>query len=102
MKLAAYHKDNGFSKNIEDWSQNWVEQWADDDIINTNFDLNILNTDENTVLIPNENPEFEKMLKKHNVDAIVCKLRHRFFWGNGINCFTSEVLREDECINYFN
>ena len=102
LQLSEYHKENGFERDVEGWSQNWLEQWADDDILNTNFDLNILSLDDKTVLIPNENPKFEKLLKSHNVDVIVCKLRHRFFWGNGINCMTSEVLREDECINYFN
>jgi|TARA_R110001592_G_scaffold345876_1_gene638092 hypothetical protein len=102
LQLNEYHKENGFNYDAEGWSQNWLAQWADDDIINTNFDLNILSLDEKTVIIPNENPQFEKLLKSHNVDVVVCKLRHRFFWGNGINCMTSEVLREDECINYFN
>ena len=42
QQLNEYHKENGFERDVEGWSQNWLEQWADDDILNTNFDLNIL------------------------------------------------------------
>jgi len=85
----------------ENWSTKWLEQWVDDDIWNTNFDINIISLDEKTVLIPDENPEYEKTLKKHGITAIPCRLRHRYFWGHGLNCLTSDILREDECIDYF-
>jgi len=85
----------------EDWSMKWLDTWVDDDIWNTNFDINIISIDEKTVLIPDENPAYEKTLAKHGVTAIPCRLRHRYFWGHGLNCLTSDILREDECIDYF-
>ena len=87
--------------NVEKWSSSWLENWADDDVLNTNFDINVISLDENTVIIPEANPEYEKLLAGHNVKTIVCNLRHRFFWGHGLNCVTSDILREDECIDYF-
>jgi len=85
---------------ISQWSSDWLRNMVDDDVLNTNFDINIISLDENTVIIPEENPEYQRMLAKHNVDSIVCKLRHKFFWGNGLNCHTADILREDECIDY--
>lgn len=100
-KLHTYMEQTGIGFDIENWSAKWLNDWTDDDVLNTNFDINVLSINENTVLIPNENVEFQKVLKKHKVETVVCKLRHRLFWGNGLHCLTSDILREDECIDYF-
>jgi hypothetical protein len=86
--------------NVADWSRKWLTDWVDNDVINTNFNINIISLDESTVILPEPNPEYQKILSTHGVDSMVCRIRHRYFWGQGLNCMTADILREDECVDY--
>ncbi len=91
----------GGNYNVKDWTHSWLSNWVDDDVVNTNFNINVISVDDNTVILPEANTEYQKLLEKHKVDSVVSRLRHRLFWGHGLNCFTADILREDECIDYF-
>ena len=66
----------------------------------SNYDLNILSIDESTCITASTNIDMIDFLKKHNIEPVVCPLRHRAFWDNGIHCMTQDLYREGEMENY--
>lgn len=67
----------------------------------TNFDVNCLSVNENTVIASGPAKELEDRLGEHKVDVVTCNMRHRFFWDGGLHCATSDLEREGECEDYF-
>jgi hypothetical protein len=67
----------------------------------TNFDVNTLSIDENTVITSGPNAEVERELAKVGIDVIIAPMRHRYFWDGGIHCNTVDLYREGECEDYF-
>lgn len=90
-----------FYNDADSWSKKWLDQWGDDDVMNTHFDIDCLSIDENTMIVSEGNTEYERLMKKYGVTLHPIKFRHQFFWGNGINCVCADVKREDELIDYF-
>lgn len=70
---------------LEDWT-GYVEE--------TIFDVNCLVLDEKTVVVNSDNPLLLNILKENDIDAVVCPLRHRFFWDGGWHCLTLDVVRQ--------
>lgn len=67
----------------------------------TNFDVNCLSIDENTVVASGPSKVLEDKLGEHKVDVVTCPMRHRFFWDGGLHCATVDLYREGEMQNYF-
>jgi len=67
----------------------------------TNFDVNCLSVNENTVIASGPAKELEDRLGKHKIDVVTCNMRHRFFWDGGLHCVTSDLEREGDCEDYF-
>lgn len=67
----------------------------------SNYDLNILSVDEKTCITTSVNKVLFDFLKKHDVEPVVCPLRHKTFWDNGIHCMTQDLYREGVIENYF-
>ena len=56
--------------------------------------INLLSVDENTVIIDNRQTELIKELKKYNIEALDCKLRHSRTLGGSFHCVTADMIRE--------
>jgi len=56
--------------------------------------INLLSIDENTVIVDNRQTELIKELKKYNIDALDCKLRHSRTLGGSFHCVTADMIRE--------
>lgn len=67
----------------------------------TNFDVNTLSIDENTVITSGPNAEVERELAKVGIEVIIAPMRHRYFWDGGIHCNTVDLYREGDCEDYF-
>lgn len=67
----------------------------------SNYDLNILSVDEKTCITTSVNKVMFDFLKKHDVEPVLCPLRHKTFWDNGIHCMTQDLYREGVIENYF-
>jgi hypothetical protein len=84
-----------FSNFIDTWLANWLGY-----VKETVFDVNLLQINADTVLVNNYNKDLFLFFKKHNIEAIVCPFRHRFFWDGGLHCITNDLYREGERENY--
>ncbi len=67
----------------------------------TNFDVNTLSIDENTVVTSGYNAQIEKELNALGIELIVTPMRHRYFWDGGIHCNTLDLYREGEMTDLF-
>ena len=56
--------------------------------------VNLLSVDENTVIVDNRQIELIKELKKYNIEALDCKIRHSRTLGGSFHCVTTEMLRD--------
>jgi glycine amidinotransferase/scyllo-inosamine-4-phosphate amidinotransferase 1 len=56
--------------------------------------INLLSIDENTVIVDNRQTELIKELKKYNIDALDCKLRHSRTLGGSFHCVTADMIRD--------
>jgi N-dimethylarginine dimethylaminohydrolase len=66
----------------------------------SNYDVNILSVDEAHCILPSKNIKLIKFLERNGVEPIVCELRHKAFWDNGIHCMTQDLYREGIMENY--
>jgi hypothetical protein len=80
----------------------WLEGGWQDYCSENVFDVNLLSVDENNVIVFNHNETVEKGLAKHGVNVHVSHFRHRYFWGGGIHCVTSDMNRDGVLEDYFN
>ena len=67
----------------------------------SNYDVNILSIDENTCFTTDVSDVMFDFLQKHGIEPVVCELRHKAFWDNGIHCMTQDLYREGVLENYF-
>ena len=56
--------------------------------------VNLLSLDENTIIVDNRQTELIKELKKYNIEALDCKLRHSRTLGGSFHCVTADMVRE--------
>lgn len=68
----------------------------------SNYDINVLSIDENICFTTSVNAVMSRFLRKHGVEPVVCTLRHKAFWDNGIHCMTQDLYREGVLEDYFN
>ena len=82
----------------------FIDLWFNENVGNcfeTNFDVNVLSLDHNTVVSSGKNSEAEAELKRFGIETIVAPVRHRWFWDGGLHCCTVDLVREGECEDYF-
>tara|TARA_B110000858_G_scaffold160061_1_gene183932 strand:- start:261 stop:1328 length:1068 start_codon:yes stop_codon:yes gene_type:complete len=79
----------------------WLDNGWQDYCSRNVFDANILSIDEKNVVVFNYNEHVFTELKKHNITPRISHFRHRYFWGGGIHCITSDIDREGDLENYF-
>jgi glycine amidinotransferase/scyllo-inosamine-4-phosphate amidinotransferase 1 len=56
--------------------------------------INLLSLDENTVIVDNRQKELIKELKKYNIEALDCQIRHSRTLGGSFHCVTADMIRE--------
>jgi hypothetical protein len=83
-------------KFVEEWLGNWVGK-AEESI----FEVNMLSVDTETILSLNYQSEVHASLKKHGIEPIYCRFRHRNFWDGGLHCLTLDTVREGGIQDYF-
>lgn len=88
----CYLDDSEVQKPIEhEWGGDYTE---------SNYDINILSVDTENCIVANEEPDMFRFLEKHKINPIVCDLRDRNFWDNGIHCVTQDLYREGKMEDY--
>ena len=93
--VPGEENNDEFTYFVETFLPNWtgfVEE--------TIFDVNCLVLDDRHVVVNTENPVLIDNLKKHNMEPIICPLRHRFFWDGGWHCLTLDIKRRGGQIDY--
>jgi hypothetical protein len=83
-------------KFINEWLQSWTGY-----VEETVFDINMLSISEECVIVNNYNKQVFDFLKKHKIEPIIWKQRHRYFWDGGVHCLTVDLEREGNRENYF-
>lgn len=66
----------------------------------SNYDINILSVNQDVCITTAYNKFMFDFLKQHNIEVVVCPLRHRAFWDNGVHCMTQDLYREGKMENY--
>ncbi|OUX06162.1 MAG: hypothetical protein CBE00_08445 [Planctomycetaceae bacterium TMED240] len=82
----------------------FIDLWFNENVghcFETNFDVNVLSLDHNTVVSSGKNSEAEAELKRFGIETIVAPIRHRWFWDGGVHCCTVDLIREGDCEDYF-
>lgn len=62
-------------------------------VAETVFDVNCLVLDESHVIFSAYNREVFDFCRRHQIEPIVCELRHSYFWDGGISCCTQDLRR---------
>ena len=83
-------------KYVDEWLNHWVG-FAEE----TMFEVNMLSINENTILSLNYHQQVHNELKKHGIEPIYCRFRHRNFWDGGLHCLTLDTVREGGMQDYF-
>lgn len=66
----------------------------------TVFDVNCLVLDEHNVIFSSYNKQVFDFCKKHQIEPIICELRHKYFFDGGISCCTQDIRRRGELETY--
>lgn len=66
----------------------------------TVFDVNCLVLDENHVIFSSYNKDVFNFCKQHNIEPIICELRHKYFFDGGISCCTQDIRRRGPLETY--
>ena len=93
--VPGEEQNDEFTFFVEKFLGNWTGMAEE-----TIFDVNCLVVDDKTVVVNSNNPYLINNLKKHGMEAIVCPLRHSFFWDGGWHCLTLDAKRRGGQIDY--
>ena len=75
-------------------------EWGGD-YTESNYDVNILSVNQEYCIVAKENKKMLKFLEKNKINPIICDLRDKSFWDNGIHCVTQDLYREGRMEDYF-
>jgi hypothetical protein len=93
--VPGEEENDEFTQFVESFLPNWTGM-----VEETIFDVNCLVVDDRHVVVNTDNPLLIDNLKKHQMEPIICPLRHRFFWDGGWHCLTLDIKREGGQIDY--
>jgi glycine amidinotransferase/scyllo-inosamine-4-phosphate amidinotransferase 1 len=62
-------------------------------VAETVFDVNCLVLDESNVIFSAYNKSVFDFCERHQINPIICELRHSYFWDGGISCCTQDLSR---------
>ena len=63
--------------------------------------MNILSVNQENCIVAKENKKMFNFLEKNKINPIVCDLRDKNFWDNGIHCVTQDLYRAGKMEDYF-
>lgn len=89
---AWYIQDQTPTVEFSNFVDNYLSDWVGY-ISETVFDVNCLVLDENNVIFSAYNKQVFDYCEKHQINPIVCNLRHQYFWDGGISCCTQDIRR---------
>jgi len=78
-----------FAHYVDTYLKDWTGESAE-----TVFNVNCLVLDEQHVIFSGYNKEVWDFCAKHNIEPIICELRHKYFWDGGISCCTQDIRRK--------
>jgi len=78
-----------FANYVDTYLKDWTGESAE-----TVFNVNCLVLDEQHVIFSGYNKEVWDFCAKHNIEPIICELRHKYFWDGGISCCTQDIRRK--------
>lgn len=93
--IKGEENNDNLIKYVETWLKDWVGY-----VEETVFEINMLSIDERTVIVNNYNKKVFDFLKKHNIEPIIARQRHRWFWDGGVHCITQDLEREGGMEDY--
>jgi len=93
--VPGEEENDEFTEWVESFLPNWTGL-----VEETIFDVNCLVVDDKHVVVNSDSPHLLESLRKHNMEPIVCPLRHRFFWDGGWHCLTLDIKRKGGQIDY--
>jgi glycine amidinotransferase/scyllo-inosamine-4-phosphate amidinotransferase 1 len=101
--LCLLNPERVNENNMPDMLKSWDKIWSPP-MVNIGYHkverasvwvgINLLSIDENTVIVDNRQTELIKELKKYNIDALDCKLRHSRTLGGSFHCVTADMIRD--------
>lgn len=101
--LCLLNPERVNENNIPDYLKSWDKIWCPPMVdigyhktmrASVWIGVNLLSVDENTVIVDNRQTELINKLKKYNIDALDCKIRHSRTLGGSFHCVTTELLRD--------
>ena len=101
--LCLLNPERVNENNIPDFLKSWDKIWCPPMVdigyhktirASVWIGVNLLSVDENTVIVDNRQTDLIKELKKHNIDALDCKIRHSRTLGGSFHCVTTELSRD--------
>ena len=84
-----------FTKFVDTYLNKWTGFVAE-----TVFDVNCLVLDESHVIFSAYNRQVFDYCRKHQIEPIICELRHSYFWDGGISCCTQDIRRRGDLETY--
>ena len=75
-----------------DYVNTYLTKWTGF-VAETVFDVNCLVLDEQHVIFSAYNKTVFDFCARHKINAIICELRHSYFWDGGISCCTQDIRR---------
>lgn len=94
--LPGQEDDDKLARTVEDWLSNWMGYAAE-----SVFSLNALIVDESNVIVNTARRDVIDFMRSHDINPIICPLRHQYFWDNGIHCMTLDLHREGNTFDLF-
>jgi hypothetical protein len=77
-----------FTEFVDTYLNKWTGFVAE-----TVFDVNCLVLDESHVIFSAYNKQVFDYCNRHQIEPIICELRHSYFWDGGISCCTQDIRR---------
>ena len=90
-------KNSLFAQHIEQRAIDWVGNYQE-----TQFSVNMLVIDNQTVLAVNQNPLLTEFLASKGIEVILADFRCKSFWDGGMHCLTCDITRTGGMKDYFN
>ena len=87
------------SEKFSHFVDTYLTQWTGY-VKETVFDVNCLVLDEQHVIFSSYNREVFDFCKRHNIEPIICELRHKYFFDGGISCCTQDIRRRGSLETY--
>ena len=76
-----------------DFVDTYLTKWTGF-VAETVFDVNCLVLDESHVIFSAYNRQVFDFCRQHQIEPIICELRHSYFWDGGISCCTQDIRRQ--------